>query len=91
VPYSVLEDRGLKRARLPMLINYSEQGKKMWSKVGGEEVMNLVGSMSGDKYTCLYNASIYLHSFLLSRSTLFTTPPYINAPRALKLGKRKYN
>jgi hypothetical protein len=46
--------------------------QKMWSEVGGEEVMNLVGSVSGDKYTCLCNASIYLHSFLLSRSTPFT-------------------
>jgi hypothetical protein len=54
----------------------------MWLEVGGEEVMNLIGSISGDKYTCLYNASIYLHSFLLLRSTLFTTPPlYKYAPR----------
>jgi hypothetical protein len=32
-------------------IGIGEQGEKMWSEVGGEEVINLVRSTSEDKYT----------------------------------------
>jgi hypothetical protein len=94
LPWSPCMGRCLTLGIAPEASSLAHKGgapQKMWSEVGGEEVINLVGSMSRDKYTYLCNASVYLHSFLLSRSTPFTTPPHINAPRASKLGKRKCN